>query len=108
MQALLLSSALTLGCEVRTLLAIFSPLLTDIPIIIVCVFLPGQLPPQFITLIQFVGIVGGIWRGAPIRAGAEAILSAPGTARRRKRRATAARRDDELPQPRPVSVLVTD
>lgn len=54
LQALLLSSALTLGWR-RTIPAIFSPLLTDIPIVIVCVFLLGQLPPQFITLIQFVG-----------------------------------------------------
>jgi threonine/homoserine/homoserine lactone efflux protein len=60
LQAYLLSTTLNLGWK-RSLPIVLSPLITDIPIIFVCVFLLGALPPLFITAIQLVGGLFVLW-----------------------------------------------
>ncbi|NWF70561.1 MAG: LysE family transporter [Chloroflexi bacterium] len=60
LQALILSSTLTVGWR-RSLPIIFSPLITDAPIIVVCVFILGQLPPPFIRAIQLFGGLFMLW-----------------------------------------------
>jgi threonine/homoserine/homoserine lactone efflux protein len=60
LQAYLLSTTLNLGWK-RSLPIVLSPLITDIPIIFVCVFLLGALPPLFITAIQLIGGLFVLW-----------------------------------------------
>ncbi|MDX2078942.1 MAG: LysE family translocator [bacterium] len=56
----IISTTLTYGWR-RGILVIFSPLLVDIPIILVMVFMLGQLPDAIIRLIQIAGGSYSLW-----------------------------------------------
>lgn len=90
MQAFLINTYLAYGWR-RGIVVIFSPLLIDPPIILIVVFLLGQLPDAVIQLIRLVGGIFLVWiaRGAwlQFRAGAgigdhAAAQQSPGSARR--------------------------
>jgi threonine/homoserine/homoserine lactone efflux protein len=59
-QAYLLSSTLTNGVR-RAFPAVFAPLITDIPVIIVTVFILGQLPDDVLRLIRIIGGLFVLW-----------------------------------------------
>jgi threonine/homoserine/homoserine lactone efflux protein len=80
-QSYIINTTLLLGWR-RSIITIFSPLLADIPIIFLVVFLLGQLPPEVIRVIKIAGgllllwIAWGAWQnirqGRSIGAGDEA------------------------------------
>lgn len=59
-QSYVINTTLLLGWR-RSIITIFSPLLADIPIIILVVFLLGQLPPEVIRLIKVAGGLLLLW-----------------------------------------------
>jgi threonine/homoserine/homoserine lactone efflux protein len=81
LQAYLVNATLTLGWR-KSIWIIFAPLISDIPIVIVVVFLLQQLPPGIIPILRLVGglflfwIAYGTWK--QFRAGV--TIGASGTA----------------------------
>ncbi len=59
-QSYLINTTLSLGWR-RSAIAIFTPLLADIPIIFLTVILLGQLPPEVIRIIQLAGGLYLLW-----------------------------------------------
>lgn len=59
-QSYIISTTLALGWR-RSIIAIFTPLLADIPIIFLTVVLLGQLPPEVIRIIRLVGGLYLLW-----------------------------------------------
>lgn len=59
-QSYIINTTLLLGWR-RSIITIFSPLIADIPIIILVVFLLGQLPPEAIRLIKIAGGLLLLW-----------------------------------------------
>jgi len=59
-QAYLINTTLTLGWR-RSIIIIFSPLITDIPIATLIVFILGQLPAGFIQALRIVGGLFLLW-----------------------------------------------
>lgn len=72
LQTYLIQLTLSLGWR-RSIIAVLSPLIADIPVIILMVFLLSQLPPQITNLLQIAGglfvlwLAWGTWR--QLRAG---------------------------------------
>ena len=59
-QSYIISTTLLRGWR-QTLIVILSPLIIDIPVILLVVFILGSLPPDFIRLIQLVGGLFLLW-----------------------------------------------
>jgi threonine/homoserine/homoserine lactone efflux protein len=80
MQSYIIGTTLTGGWR-RGLVIIFSPLVIDIPIIILVVFVLGQLPAGFIRVIQVIGGVFLLWIAREtwltLRAGAQINADRP-------------------------------
>lgn len=83
LQTYLIQTTLTHGWR-KSLILVISPLLTDLPIILLTVFVLAQFPPEFIRIVQIVGGVFVLWlaRGAwmSYRAGAAIGAGAAATA----------------------------
>ena len=82
LQTYIIQTTLTQGWR-KALILVLSPLIADIPMIVLTVFVLAQFPPEFIRVIQIVGglfvlwLAWGAWKqfraGAMIGAGGEAI-----------------------------------
>jgi threonine/homoserine/homoserine lactone efflux protein len=74
LQTFIIQTTLTQGWR-KSIIMIFSPLIADLPVIILTTFVLAQIPPDFIRLIQIVGGLFVLWlaRGAwlSFRAGAQ-------------------------------------
>jgi threonine/homoserine/homoserine lactone efflux protein len=65
LQSYLIQTTLMQGWR-RSLILIFSPLISDIPVVLLTVFVLAQIPPEFIRVVQIVGGLFVLWlaRGA--------------------------------------------
>ncbi len=78
-QSLIIQMTLTQGWR-KSLVLVFSPLLSDIPVIVLTVFVLAQFPPEFIRAIQIVGGLFVLWlaRGAWLNFRAGVMIGAGG------------------------------
>ena len=93
LQTYLIQTTLTQGWRKSLIFLVFSPLLTDIPMILLTVFVLAQIPPEFIRIIQIVGGLFVLWlaRGAWLNFRAGGDFGAGGAAASLSARAGVAR-----------------
>ncbi len=79
LQTYIIQSTLTQGWRKSLILAL-SPLLSDIPLILLTLFVLAQFPPEFIRLVQIVGGLFVLWlaRGAWLNYRAGVVIGAGG------------------------------
>ncbi len=80
-QTYLIQTTLTQGWR-KSLILVITPLLADLPLILLTVFVLAQFPPEFIRVVQIVGGLFVLWlaRGAWLNFRAGAAIGAGGAA----------------------------